>query len=156
MVTPISEWEPQAEEVTLPSGKVVKLKRPDLVSMISGEGDVPDVLSNMILSMVNGSGGSKEIDINPETLPQIMSSLNVIAKACFVEPLLWDNPQRDETHIPVSWVTFGDKGFVMAWALGGQYEPVKTFPPAANGNMATVPTSNKLSRKAKHNFRNTG
>jgi len=148
MVTPINEWMPQAEEITLPSGKVALLKRPDLVAMISGDGEVPDLLSNLILDMTqNNMGQRQELTIDKETLPQIMKSMDVIAIACFVTPKLWTKDAAEGEYIPVAWVPFNDKATVMAWALGGQYQPAKTFPPEPNGHLATVPPIEPVSGK---------
>lgn len=150
MVTPIQEWEPQVEDVTLPSGKSVKAKRPDLVAMISDDGDVPDLLSNLIVSLLTGSGGKTTFDLatmTPDQLKEMVKSANVIAKACFVEPQLWDNAQRDETHIPLAWVSLNDKAFIMGWALGGQYQPAKTFPAQPNGHVESIPAGKQLRRK---------
>jgi hypothetical protein len=152
MVTPISEWEPQAEDVPLPSGKVAKLKRPDLVDMIAGEGEIPDLLSNLVMNLtVNGK--AKEITLDTmtnEQLKELMKSLNVIAIACFVEPRLWEgDEQRADGAIPVKWVAFNDKAAVMAWALGGKYQASATFPAKANGHLdavSAVPTVRKRSK----------
>lgn len=153
-VTPINEWQPAVEELTLPSKKVIKARRPDLVAMIAeGEGDTPDLLSNMVMQMISNPGSRSEVAITPETLPQIMSSLNVIAIAAFVEPRLWDKDEADDEHIPVGWVSFADKAFVMAWALGGQYEPAKTFPEKSNGHMATIQAGSPISGASKRVIR---
>lgn len=149
MVTPIHEWAPQAEEVTLPSGKVARLKRPDLVAMITGDGDVPDLLSNLILDMTqNNMGARQEVVIDKETLPQIMKSMDVIACACFVEPKVWQKDVAEGEYIPVQWIPFNDKATVMAWALGGQYQAAKTFPPEPNGHLGAVPPGEPVSGKA--------
>ena len=140
MTTPIHEWAPQPEAVTLPSGKTAKLKRPDLVEMISGTGEVPDLLSNLILDMMQSNMGSRqEVSLTRETMPQIMQSMNVIAKACFIEPRLIDGDAVEGDAIPLAWVSFNDKAFVMAWALGGQYEPAQRFPGQSNGRVELVP-----------------
>lgn len=152
--TPINEWEPQAEEVTLSSGRRAKLLRPDLVAMIAGDGDTPDVLSNLVLSMVTGDSGKRELDITPDTLPQIMKSLNVVNKACFVEPKLWDNDFADEEHIPIKWLTFQERGEVFGWALGAKFQFDQGISTKQNGRVATVPAGNNLSRKAQRNIRN--
>src|ERR1041385_1524404 len=92
-VTPIADWE-TLEEVMLPSGKVIKARRPDLVDILAGDGDIPDVLTEIIMETING-GEKKELILNKETLPQLLRSLNVITKACFVEPKIWDGDHVD-------------------------------------------------------------
>lgn len=154
MVTPIADWQPAVEEVKLPSGKSAMLKRPDLVELISGEGDIPDVLTTLILSMISGNE-RQELKITQESLPQIFRSLNVIAKACFVEPKLWDQDHAEGEYIPLSWLTFNDKGFVFAWALGAQYEPAATFPAQQNGNVEPVPVVPGGGRAAKRRVRHS-
>lgn len=140
MVTPIQDWQAASEEeVTLPSGKVVRLRRPDLVDLLMGNGDIPDVLTNMIVDSING-GGRKEFEINKETLPQLIESINVIAKAVFVEPKLWNEIYADEAQgiIPIGWVSFADKTHVFAWAMGAQFQPAETFPAQQNGHLPVV------------------
>ncbi len=142
-LTPLEAWDVQTEIVKLPSGRVVELKRPDLVDLVSGKGDVPDVLADVVLGQMQ-SAGRKEFEINRETLPQIMQSLNVIARAVFVFPKLGD----EAGCIPLSAIPFNDKAWVFAWALGAQYEPARSFPVEQNGNLAAVPAGEPVPSEA--------
>lgn len=150
MVTPLNEWVPQPEEVTLPSGKIAKLKRPDLVDLIAGDGEIPDLLSNLVISMTSGAGKTTELSMDKldrQQLKELLKSLNVIAIACFVEPKLCEGDTPLGDAIPVAWVKFEDKAHVMAWALGGRYEAAKSFPAQQNGHVAAIPPSKRIRSK---------
>lgn len=152
MITPLNDWQPKPEEVHLPSGKVALLKRPDLVDLIAGDGEIPDLLSNLVMSMTAGAGGARELSMNKlskDELKQLLKSLNVIAIACFVEPRLCEGNERQGDAIPVGWLGFEDKAHIMAWALGGRYEAVKSFPEKQNGNLPTVSPGKRIRRPAK-------
>jgi hypothetical protein len=142
----------QAEEVQLPSqagtDKAVLLRRPDVIDLIASDGNVPDLLSDLVMRGVNG-GEQVELGITKENLPDIGKTLDIVAKACFVQPKLWDNAEADGEHIPVKWLTFQDKSFVFAWALGGEYQSAKSFRDEPDAGMDAVPSSNGAAHKSK-------
>lgn len=145
------DFEVQPEEFKLPSGKTVLVRRPDLVSLISGEGDIPDVLTGLILA---GLGGQrKEFELTRESVPEIMKSLNVITIAALVQPKAWDRDEPDEAHVPVAWIAFEDKAALFAWALGADYEQVRSFRDQKEPGVAVVSGSNGVPPKAKRNPR---
>lgn len=141
---------PKTEMVQLPSlvgtGEAVKLKRPDLVELFTGD-DIPDVLSNIVLDTigVNGKKNKKQEDfvITKDNLPQLMKVLDIICVACFVEPRVTTdeaiaNMNPDE-WVYVGWLDFVDKTAVMDWALGAQFAKVESFREEATGDVETVP-----------------
>lgn len=136
-------FRPDEEEVQLPSqqgtDRCVVLRRPDLIQLISGDGDVPDVLTNLVLSMLNGSGRKQQLEITRETLPQLMGSLNTVAMAAFVRPKLWLREEAEGEFVPASWISFADKAWVFAWALGGEYQAADRFRAQPNGDARAVP-----------------
>lgn len=141
------------ETVQLPSqegtDQAVLLKRPDLISLVAaGEGDIPDVLTGLIMQTIERQGQRTEFTPTRENLPQIMQAVNVLCKATFVQPKVWD-ADSDETHLSVQDIPFADKMFVFGWALGGEYKPAKSFRPEPNGSVDAVPSDNGLPSKAK-------
>lgn len=141
------------EEVQLPSqrgtDKAVLLKRPDLIALVTGKGDIPDVLTGLIMQSVEGGGGQREFAITRESLPEIMSAMNAVCKATFFEPQVWDNDEPGEGCMPLAWLTFDDKAFVFAWALGGEYEGAKSFRDEPGAGVDTVPASNGTAPESK-------
>ncbi len=150
-----ADFAPQAEEVQLPSQlgteSCVLLQRPDVIALIGGDGEAPDVLSNLVLSSLNGKAQAekKGLEINRETLPQMLSTMRLIAKATFVQPKLWEKEESDQEHMPVKWLDFNDLSFVFAWALGAEYQPASSFPEKPGGGVEAVQPLPGLQGKAK-------
>ncbi len=123
----------------------VLLRRPDIVSMMAaGDGDVPDILSSMVVRMLNekpgAAGPAQELKITAENLPQVMQSINTIAVAAFVDPPLTLAAEPHDGRIPVSRIKFEDKVFVFGWAIGGeQTAGAQRFPAKARGRAGAVP-----------------
>jgi len=159
----LDSFRPTAERVQLPSqagtDEAVLLRRPDLVSlMANGDGDVPDVLSNLILGMLQTTEGrqgkAQRVEITAENLPDVMRSLNVIALATFAEPRLTPASEPEGDAVPVHWLSFADKAWVFSWALGGeQAVAAQRFPDAADGRAGAVPAVQGIPPNAKRSRR---
>lgn len=150
------DFEIKPEEVQLPSqrgtDKAVLLRRPDLVALIGGDGEIPDVLTGLVMAGIKGE--RQEFDLTPESVPQIMKSLDIIAIATFVAPKLWHGDEvSDDGRMPVGWLKFEDKGFVFAWALGAEYQPAASFRPEQNGHVGSVQSRHGVPRKAERHVR---
>jgi hypothetical protein len=158
MVTAYEEWVPKTEEVTLPSGKTALLRRPDLVDIITGGGDVPDILTNMIMESINGEkDDAQELAITAENLPSVLKMLNVIAAACFVEPQVVNGTGEPPAGtILAKWIPFNDRAHVFGWALGAQFQPAATFPQEQAGDVGIVPAGRDLQGEAESGLRDTG
>lgn len=151
-VTSFAEWADDSQEVTLPSGKVVKLRRPDIIELIGEDGEAPDVLGNLVLSSISGKGSGVEIN-DLDKLRQVMQSVNTVCKAAFVYPKLWDNDAVEDPYIPIGRVPFNDRSFVFAWVLGVKYQAAQSFRPQPAGNVGTVPAVQNVRTKTKHRSR---
>lgn len=134
-----------AVEVELPSmagsGNVVLLRLPDLLALVDSDGDVADPLTNILLSSLNGKGGSGEtkLEYTRENLPTFIAMLDRICMATFVSPKLTLG-EGDDEHVSVRHVSFNDKVFIMQWAMGGgDFRKVERFRPQSGGNVETVP-----------------
>lgn len=149
------EWVQQTEIVTLPSGRTAELRRPDLVNLIGEEGNVPNVLANLVLSGIQN--GTTTIEVKDvETFREILKALNVIAKAAFVFPELSDDPECSAPFVHVGKVPMNDKGWVFAWALGAQYQPAASFRQEPGGRVGFVPTGQNVRGKTKRPVRHKG
>lgn len=138
------EWRAKTRPVlTLPSGNRVRVKRPDILKM-AGDKQLPDVITNMVMAGVMGVKPSLPDFTQPENMATLNDTLDVMCRACFVEPRIVDNPQTDD-EIALSDVDLQDKIHVFGWAFGAEGEQVATFRPGQVGDMGTVPASQPVS-----------
>lgn len=138
-ITHASEWK-QGEVVQLPSGKVARLKKPDVLSLITVDGKIPDALGPVLLGASKGQEITAEFTI--ESLSGLIPLLDKITKACFIEPRVVDNPGPDE--LGTDDISTADKMWLFqSWAFGGAGQAAATFPPKQNGSMATLPNGGR-------------
>lgn len=159
MVTSLQDWKKPSgttEEVQLPSGNRAVLKRTDPVEFMTSGGDIPDVLTQIIIDSIQQQG-RREFEITKDNLPELLESLNVITCAVFHEPKVVrdDELQGEPTEAvrPLSWISFQDKAFVFAWALGAQFDPAAKFPAQQAQRMATVPNGAGAKKQRSGTFR---
>ena len=139
------------EVVQLPSmigtDIAVKLQQPDPFKLLlaSEDGNIPDFLTNIVVSALNETKTETVADLNdPETIRGIFAMMDVVAIASFVEPQVvadkdWDG---SDDIVPVSRIKPGDRAWVMNWALGVGFNSLESFPPqqeAPNDGMDVVP-----------------
>lgn len=157
MITAFEEWIPKTDEVTLPSGRVALLQKPDLVNVVTSGEEIPDVLTNMVMASINGQEVEPlNMSMTPENMPSIMKLLNVIAAACFVEPKVTNIEPPPPQMVLAKWIPFRDRAHVLGWALGAQFQPAAIFPAQQTGDVGTVPAGASLPGKAKPDIRHKG
>jgi hypothetical protein len=139
-------FQPATETVQLPSQEGTKqavlLRKPDLVALMSGEGEMPDVLSELVSDEISGrKNGAKtrELQLTPEVVKRLMPLFDAVAIATFAQPRLWREAESDGEHMPVAWLSFEDKAFVFAWALGAEYVPLSKFREETGADVESVP-----------------
>lgn len=129
-VTSGAEWR-AGELVELPSGKVARLRKPDVLALISENGEVPDGLSQFMF------GDSKDADM-AEALPAMAPLLNRVTRAAFIEPRIVDEPSKDD-EISLEDVAMADKLFIFQWLMeGAAGQQAGTFPEEQARNLAAV------------------
>lgn len=144
IVSKASDWK-QGEVVQLPSGKVARLKKPDVINLILANGRIPDVFMPILFGKDARQGQSADIELTPELLQDMLPMMNTIIQVCFVEPRIVDNP--DENTLGVNDVAWADKLWVFQWVFGGQGHAAATFPRQQAGNVATVSNGNGVRSK---------
>jgi len=144
--TPASEWAAETELVTLPSGHVAELRRPDVIDLIANGEDAPDLLTSVVLAQINRK--ARTLELTPETLPQVMQMMNLIVAASFVAPKVPD-------ELPLARLSFNDKSFVFAWALGAQYEAAANFRHQQAGGVEFVPPVQDVPAESEPDVRDT-
>ena len=118
------------------------------MQLIKGDGEIPDVLTSLVLATIGG-GQAQAMELNRETVPDMMESINVIAVATFVEPKLCMGSERQGDAIPASWIDFNDRAWVMGWALGAEYVPVQRFHREQGAGVESVPKGKAIRNKSK-------
>jgi hypothetical protein len=104
--TPASEWKVEESELqTLPSGNVVRLKRPQLSGMIR-RGEIPNPLLQ--------AAGAMEAGQLPDDMAQAVELTDLLVSLAFVEPTIALEDPADG-DLPIDKLTDADKGFVAAW-----------------------------------------
>ena len=154
MVTPIAEWA-EGEIFHLPQlNRDVRIRQPDIIDL-AAQGDVPDLLTNLVVASINNQAMSLDID-SPEKLRELVLTLNIVAKAAFIEPRLADIAQVDVEAgiVPVSFIPFGDKIALLGKLMGAQYEAAESFPAQTNGSVQPVSSGHPVQRKTKRPVRN--
>lgn len=142
-VTPAADWR-RHEVVTLPSGKRARLRRPDVIELIMADGQVPDFLTPVVLAGLRGQDVDQqatEFEVTQENIGAIFELVNTIARAAFVEPTISDKPDAElgENEIRLEHVGFGDKTWIMNWAMGAESASAGRFRTEPSGGVGPVP-----------------
>lgn len=149
-ITKGSAWR-ATEDVELPSGKVARLQKPDVLALIMSSGEIPDVLSGQLLAGLQGGAAPKEpAEITADSLSDLLEVVNTVTKAAFVLPRIVDKPadQMDEDEIGIEHVAFNDRVFVLKWAMGDSIAAASRFPDGA-ARVGTVPAGGNVRKSAK-------
>lgn len=110
----LSEWRKQreeGEEFTLPTGLVVRLRKCDLLDLAE-QGAIPTPLMGLVSKMLG-----ETIEIKAENAGETMDAINLVVKACLVDPPVADEP--DDGHITVDELTTKDRLAIYNWANMG-------------------------------------
>lgn len=155
-IAPIGDFD-TTEVLQLPSqegsSKAVRLRRPDVLQLLI-EGNVPEPLTEQLLGAMNqqtANGKTKKHSelFTRDNLPQLLRFANTVAIACFVEPPLTDEPDSSDTHLSVHHVPFGDKIWLINWALGDEGVAVQSFRDEQMGRDEPVLHERGAGRKTK-------
>lgn len=142
-VTPASEWKRKVYEETLPSGRNVRLQKPQTVSLALRNGRLPESMSAIIKDAM--SPAMKGAQANPPPNEgelaiqnsEIMDLLDLICVGSFVEPVIVENPDYEQNQIAIEDVLESDKWWVLNWAGlgGGQLTSASRSPDQPNGSL---------------------
>jgi hypothetical protein len=142
-VTSGREWR-QGYVRVLPSGKVVRLRKPRLLGLVK-HGEAPDFLSGIIIAAIQGKPIPKidMSEMDAETLASFTKATDKICAECFLEPRIVDKPVADD-EIELADVDEFDKVSVLGWALGQEGALTKTFPGEPAPGAGAAPDSEQL------------
>lgn len=141
-VTPAAEWRVARQGVVkeLPSGRRVRL-RPVDVSLLLLEGDIPDLLTPVVLTMFYGVGDVKDNPVASVlgTTRDEWPVINLICRVAFVEPRIVDEPQADD-EIAIEDIDFLDRRATYVMVTQGldalrrfRFQPVADLEISADG-----------------------
>lgn len=105
-VTPASQWRRASQEgelYELPgSGMVARLKRPALLALAAKAGTVPNLLAQEVLRLEGVSRTPKTEQEQIKNYQEFSQGYIEVAKLCFVEPRIVDQPNYDNGEIAVT------------------------------------------------------
>jgi len=110
MPTSAKEWK-RTEEMTLPSGNVVRVKRVSLMDLIV-QGGIPDTLSPLATEVATKT----QMKLEPGDLQQYEAVVNLVVKAAVVEPQVAD--QAGPETLGVREIDWLDRLEIFKWANG--------------------------------------
>lgn len=146
----------QTETVMLPSqqpdGLEVEVKCPDLPALIMEDGNIPDLLTGIVMTAQSAKSNSEKagldvIDDIVAAYPQLEPLVNRIAVATLVNIKLSLEPDKENF---VGNMRMRDRIFLVWWALGEEFGDLSRFLTAQRGGAASVPTVPTVAFPAKH------
>lgn len=136
---------------SMPPDLRVLARKVDLISLLDLNGEIPDPLTNMVLSALTGGAIiQKPVGTDPKELMLFTELINRTVVACLVQPAVTTdpNPPADSGLVPIQRLSFEDKLFLFNWAIGGNlYAKSATFPEKPQGSVAVVPKDKSATRK---------
>ena len=146
-----------SEVIQLPSQKGtdlgVRVQKPDPFELMlaSEDGNIPDILTNIVVNALNGSTTTTETDMSdPENIKGIYSLVNIITQASFVEPKVVPNDKWEPNSgtVPISDIKIEDRIWLLSWALGVGFNSLENFrseQDSSDDAVDDVPESNTVS-----------
>ncbi len=117
--------------MTLQSGLEVVLKKASLLDLAMN-GEIPNTLAGVVDDLMDSG---KTVTVKVEDFGKYGAAIDMVVKACVVEPALADEP--DETHIGIREIPAGDRIEIFTWANEG-VEQVAPFRAQTGERVATV------------------
>lgn len=147
-VTPASEWRKDVETVKLPSGKIAKFKRLNMLAMVRKGDNVPNFLASKVMENLQGQQRKKQAAAAQDTFsPQdAIEAVFWLATNVFVYPRLVDGEPQAEDEVCIDHISEADLAFAATFGTGdaAAIDAVAAFRNQAEANVESVPTSNEL------------
>jgi len=139
-VTPASEWGVASEIKALPSGKVARLKRLNVLAMLQNDkDDVPSFLKMRVARSLSGGNAKQKAVEGIDDPGDAAETIIWLAKKVFVYPKIVDEPQAED-EISIDVVELEDMLFAAGYGLGdaGVVQQLETFRREASGDVEPV------------------
>ncbi len=135
----LSEWLEQGDEITLPnSRKVVRVRQVDLLSMLSGENALPNLLINNLF----GDKKTTQVEMTASDMLKLAPLLDRMCRLMLIEPRIVNTIEEVEAGkgILLSFIPLDDKTTLMNYAIGGAqaFNDAARFPLKQGTSMDSV------------------
>lgn len=135
------------QEVKLPSGVAVLVRQPNVESLITEEGGVPDTLFDLMFSGIEPDKAEAKVKqmSNDEKRAYLKAQLHLadqIVKQCFVSPMVVDSePDYELDQIVIEDIPIKDRIYIMQWAMGNGEDSARTLARFRAEQRATLSTA---------------
>ena len=152
-VTPVSSWKKPNAPMTLPTGKVIKLRRAGMQAFLKA-GIIPNSLMTVVQDAVDkGVAPDKAVsESSSDNLNDLLEMVDEVTVFCALEPRIYREPKKEEERdnelLYVDEVDDEDKMFIFQWATGGTAD-VEQFRKEAGNVLDLVRASKELEQKSK-------
>ena len=119
--------------VELPSGAVVRCKRPSIGKLIA-EGHIPTDVAAVLFDQEESKPG-KQARVNPKEMPKLLNLQRYIAEQAVVEPAIVENPDYDKNQVSIDVFDDADLSFIMQFVQTGNKD-LALFRSVGAGDMA--------------------
>ena len=144
-VTPASEWRRDVETVQLPSGKVAKLRRINMLSMIRKGDNVPNFLAAKVTASLNGARRVKaeKEQVSPK---DAIESVFFLAMNAFVYPRVVEGEAHAEDEVSIDDLSEDDIAYAASYATGdaAAIEAVAAFRNPQEADVESLPAGEEL------------
>jgi hypothetical protein len=147
-LTSIEEWGDNTEIVELPSGKVAKLRRLNVLAMLELGDDVPNFLKAYVGRSLRGEAGNPMTEAEDPT--EAVAMITFLARQTFVYPELVTGEPQTDTQINISVVSEMDLTFAAGYGLGdrGVVQQLERFRNSSASDVELVPAGANVEPEA--------
>lgn len=132
----------RSEELALPSGLVVEVRKPDISRLVmeSKDGSVPAFVVGQIIDQLTGKGATVS-DWKPtaDDLPVLSRFMDLVVRAALVWPVVVDGqPDYEAGQISIRDFDEQDRAALFAYGVPGQAAAVARFREKPDGGVESV------------------
>lgn len=133
----------RSEELTLPSGLTVEVRRPDTGRLVmeSETGVIPTFLVNQVIGRLVGKAINETTEWIPtqDDLPGLNRFMDMVVKAALVWPVIvTSNPDYEAGQIVMSDLSEEDRSTLFVWGLPGGSAAVQRFRTESGGSVGAA------------------
>ena len=126
----LAQWRAgRTEELTLPSGLTITVKRIGLLDLV-GSGELPKPLLGMVDQVMRAGG---VVTVEAAELAQYLTLITAAVRLAIIDPPVAD--VGDDEHLGIDELTADDKLAIFNW-MNAPAKAVTPFPPESGGAVA--------------------
>jgi len=137
-MTTLTAWRAaRTQQLTLPSGLIVTVRKVDLADLLA-RGRIPTPLVDMVMVQL---GAAETTRVTPEAFGDYVAMVNTVVAAALIDPPLAETP--DATHLTIDELPLSDRLAIWNWAQaeGAQFA---AFPGQSNGNASAASSGDAI------------